>query len=83
MTSHYANKKIEWTKNNTFKEENDEKIGYTLVVDGYFFKFNRKNKNSINYLCKNRKDGCSASCSIDKETMNKMWSKNVISRRYK
>ena len=26
MTSHYANKKIEWTKSNTFKEENDEKL---------------------------------------------------------
>ena len=37
-----------------------------------FFKFNGKNKNSINYLCKNRKDGCSASCSIDKATMNKI-----------
>ena len=73
MTSHYSNKTITWSKNNKWKEENEEKKGYFLVIDNFFFRFNRENKSTVNYLCSFRKkSNCSGSCSIDKATRSKI-----------
>jgi hypothetical protein len=53
---------ISYIKNEKWKEENDEKHGYT-----YRFRVNKSKTgtiNSINYLCQSRLAGCNASITI-------------------
>jgi hypothetical protein len=57
-------------KNEKWKENNDEKHGYSLLIGDHMFDRFRVNKsktgtiNSINYLCQSRLHGCNASITI-------------------
>ena len=55
---------ISCIKNEKWKEDNDEKHGYTLLIGDHMFDRFRVNKsktgtiNSINYVCQSRLAGC-------------------------
>ena len=61
---------IIYIKNEKWKEDNDEKHGYSLLIGDHMFDRFRVNKsktgtiNSINYLCQSRLHGCNASITI-------------------
>ena len=59
---------ISYIKNENWKEDNNEKHGYTLLIGDHMFDRFRVNKsgtiNSINYLCQSRLHGCNASITI-------------------
>jgi len=61
---------ISYIKNEKWKEDNDEKHGYSLLIGDHMFDRFRVNKsktgtiNSINYLCQSRLRGCNASITI-------------------
>ena len=63
-----ANLEMIYIPNNSYKaeyenEDNGDKNGYDLMYDKYLFYKHRKNKDSINWLCKDKK--CRASITIN------------------